>query len=226
MRKFIALMLIAGLVISFLPGIALASQEKNKEMQQVALQAQEKNKPAPKEEIRLVFKGVVVAISGKVLDVVLVEPFAKAVAKRLEIGPVLKVNCAEAEVFKVGTGKVDFSEIKVDSWVAINGIYNTTKKTLTAKSVHIILRPPGRVIGVGVVKSKTADSFTLEMKPKKGETAPVLRVFKVTPKTIFYQHGVGEVTFDKLTVGANAAVKGFLNNGTWFALFVAFKPAP
>ncbi len=231
MRKLIVLLLVVGLVATLLPGFAYA---KNQEKQQVKLQAQEKNKPELKAEIRVAFKGVVVKISGKILDVALVEPFAKNVAKRIGVGPVLNVNADGAQVFKAGVGKVEFKDIIIDAWVMVNGIYDTTKKVFTAKIIRILQRPPGRIIAVGIVKSiintPTEKSFTLEMKPKKGDTTTVLRTFKVTPKTIFQKPGVGQVGFGDLTVGAHAAVKGYAvkvgNVDVYYATFVAFKPAP
>ena len=217
MKKILAVLLIAALIAT-LPGLVLAAKEA-------------KGKPdtppglSDKVNIRVAFKGVVLSVQAgaKTMDVVLVEPFLKILERRVNAGATIKVNYSNAEFYKAGEKLTEIPADLVYAYVGILGTWDNVGKKVDALKIHILLNPPGRIIGVGVVKEIKFNSFILEMKPKKGDTAPVLREFFVLPKTVFRLHGVGEVKFSDMKVGMHAAVKGFFHINQWYAIFVALS---
>lgn len=202
MKKIIAVLLIVGLITA-IPAMALAASEKP--------------------NIRVAFKGVVLRVqtTEKTMDVVLVEPFLKVLARRINAGAVIKVNFANAEFFKAAEKLPGIPPNLEGAFIGILGTFDVPGKKVDAIKIHIHINPPGRIIGVGIVKEVKTTSFVLEMKPLKGGSTPVLREFFVLPKTVFRLHGVGEAKFSDMKVGMHAAVKGFFHENKWQAIFVA-----
>ncbi|MBT9131345.1 MAG: hypothetical protein DDT41_01650 [candidate division WS2 bacterium] len=217
MKKILVFLLVAGLIAA-LPGMVLAGNNG-------------KGRPdtppglSDKVNIRLAFKGVVLRVQAteKLMDVVLVEPFLKILARRVNAGATIKVNYSNAEFYKAGEKLPGIPTDLLGVNVGIMGTWDNVGKKVDALKVHILANPPGRIIGIGIVKEIKTNSFVLEMKPKKGETTPVLREFFVLPKTVFRLHGVGEAKFSDMKVGMHAAVKGFFHDNQWYAIFVALS---